>query len=349
VLTLEATAIPLDYVRGASLRTLSKSRLVARVLGRRDTRIATLGSFSVLLLLGLTARWPVAMYFIGPVVLGVVHLAADVRYLAFRLPLPRSLLLASAAFAVAILALGVWSGVSPSAEPLARRLELALGVSWVAFACSARPAFTLAPARMLLSVAVVVALLWPFAPYVELAMTHLHNVAAFALWLWLYRRKAGWALLPVAVTAVGCAVLLSGINQSSFAHHGPSAFGVRASHLAAALAPGLSPRLALGVAATFVFLQSVHYTVWTQWVAQDCLVGEGTPTFRMTLRSLRADFGLVALAVIACVVLGLAVAAYGHMRGSVHWYMLLARSHVWFEGAVAAYFLGARAPFERRP
>ncbi len=93
---------------------------------------------------------------------------------------------------------------------------------------------------------------------------------------------------------------------------------------------------------TFVFLQSVHYAVWTGWIPQECLPGEGTPTFRMTVRSLARDFGWQGLALIAVVTLGFAIAAGGHLRQSVAWYMTLARAHVWFELAVFVYLVGRR-------
>jgi hypothetical protein len=64
----------------------------------------------------------------------------------------------------------------------------------------------------------------------------------------------------------------------------------------------------------------------------------------MTVRSLERDFGRAALALIVLVTVGFAVAAVGHLRQSVGWYMTLARAHVWFELAVFAYFVGRAEP-----
>ena len=77
---------------------------------------------------------------------------------------------------------------------------------------------------------------------------------------------------------------------------------------AAGLAPGLTPTVARAVTATFVFLQSVHYAVWT------------------------VGFGLV-----ACF----------HLRQAVSWYMTVAKAHVWFELAVFAYCVGRRSSAAR--
>ena len=349
-MVFEQAVAPLDLVRGPLLRLATRSRLLTRVLSRRETRIAALGMAQVLLLLALTVRWPLAMYFIGPVMLGVAHLAADVRYLALRLPLPRALLLASLALAALVVIVRVVTAVAAKGGAEAERIEVVVGASWIAIALllRARPSWPrVAPAIPVFGA--VVAVLVRYAPSVDLALLHVHNLAAFVLWFALYRRRPGWAALPVVVALLGAAVLLSGVTHSWTAHHGGvMAFGERASRLAAACAPGVNPRLAMGITTTFIFLQSTHYAVWTGWIAQDCLPGEGTPTFRMTVRSLLADFGPVALAAIVVLIVGFAAAAVGHMRQSVHVYMTLARAHVWFELAVFA-FLAGRADVVVRP
>ncbi len=79
---LEAAVEPLDVVRRALLQLATRSHLVARVLGRRELRLSFRATAQVLLLFFLAVRVPVALFFIGPILFGVVHLAADVRYLA---------------------------------------------------------------------------------------------------------------------------------------------------------------------------------------------------------------------------------------------------------------------------
>lgn len=53
----------------------------------------------------------------------------------------------------------------------------------------------------------------------------------------------------------------------------------------------------------------------------------------MTLRSLIQDFGSVGLAVIGI--------ALWDVRTSLVWYMTLAKSHAWFEGALVVHFLAS--------
>ncbi len=347
MLSLAEAVAPLDLLRGATLRGLTRSHRVTRVLGRRDTRIATLGAAQIALLFGLTVRWPVAMYFIGPVVLGVIHLAADVRYLVFRAAPPRALLVASAVLAVGLTLVRLCVGLGVASASLGATVDVVVGAAWVGLALGLRLHDRPRQLALLAPVLVAsVAVMLTHAQDVDLALTHGHNIAAFVLWFTLFRRqgRTGWAAVPLVLVVAASAVLLSGACVPWTAHHGGlSAFGQRAARLGAGLWPGVSTQVGVAIALTFVFLQSVHYAVWTGWIAQDCLPGEGTPTFRMTVRSLERDFGRLGLALIVLVVIGFAGAALGHLRQSVAWYMTLARAHVWFELAVFAFFVGRDA------
>jgi hypothetical protein len=343
---LEQAAVPLDFVRGRALRSLSSSALLARVLGRRDTRIAALGTAQVALLFVVAARWPVALYFLGPVLLGVPHLAADIRYLVFRVTPPRPLLLGSLVLASLLTLVRLCVGLGVASATLGARVDLVVGVVWVGLALAGRPAMSPAARTLLAAVsAAVIAGMLRHAETVDLAITHGHNVAAVVLWLALFRRRGreGWAPLPLVFVVVACAVLMSGAVVPWAARHGGLvAFGQRASHLGAGLAPGVSIRFGTAIAMTFVFLQSVHYAVWTGWIPQDCLPGEGTPTFRMTVRSLERDFGRAGLIAVVTLTIGFAIVSCVHLRQSVGWYMALARAHVWLELAVFGHFVGRR-------
>src|SRR5580693_9110960 len=101
---LELAVVPLDVARRTTLRLATRSALLTRVLGRRDSRIACFATLQVTLLFGLAMTAPVALFFLGPILFGVVHLAADVRYLVARRAPPRSLTIPSALFAVGITA-----------------------------------------------------------------------------------------------------------------------------------------------------------------------------------------------------------------------------------------------------
>jgi hypothetical protein len=339
---LEYAATPFDFVRGPALRFLSRSGLLRTILSRRDTRVAALGAAQVLLLFGITLRWPVALYFLGPVVFGVIHLAADVRYLVLRVTPPRLLLWASLALAVGLTAVRLCVGLHVANVTLGARVDMALGAIWIGLALVLR--LRDAPRKLALAVPLLVVgttAMLIYAVVFDLVLTHLHNLIAFVMWLGLFRRRLTWTIVPVVLVVAATAILLSGAFLPWTTHHGGlMAFGQRAARLGSGFLPGATPRVASALACAFVFLQSVHYAIWTGWIPQDCLRGEGTPTFRMTARSLLADFGPVALTCIVCATLGFAVLAAWHMRQSVGWYITLARAHVWFELAVLAYFIG---------
>ena len=195
------------------------------------------------------------------------------------------------------------------------------------------------------------------ARLVALSVTHLHNLFAFVIWTLLFRRDRPssasggprWVAVPIAIASLAALFLATGSYLSwTVGHGGTHAFGVRAELLSASLVPGLPSSAAVPLTVLFVFLQSTHYGIWTAWIPQDSLRGEGTPTFKMTVRSLLADFGGVGLAGVIALTLAFVGLAWAHLQQSVYWYMHLARAHVWFEAGAFAYLWGARrsrAPF----
>jgi hypothetical protein len=230
MMVLEAAAAPLDRLRGPTLRLLSQIPVLRNVLSRRDSRIAVLGAAQVLLLFGITLRWPIALYFLGPVVFGVVHLAADVRYLVFRFTLPRALLRASLTLAAALTAVRLCVGLHVANPTLGARIDIALGAGWVGLALvlrlreSPRARAWLLPIFAASAVFMVV-----HAPSFDLVLTHLHNLTAFVLWLGLFRQRWRWALVPMFLVAIAAAILLSGVCLPwTFQQGGLAAFGQRA-------------------------------------------------------------------------------------------------------------------------
>jgi hypothetical protein len=181
------------------------------------------------------------------------------------------------------------------------------------------------------------------ARLVAILLVHLHNVMALLVWLVMFRRRPGWAIVPLVLVVGFAAVLLSGAYLPWTLDHGGSlAFGVRVETLGAWLAPGVRPGLGVGLAMTFVFLQGVHYAAWTGWIPQDDLPNERTPTYRMSVRALLADFGPITLGLVGIGALAFAVFAVGwDIHRSFTWYMTLAKSHAWFEFAFFAYFLAS--------
>jgi hypothetical protein len=344
--TLELAVYPLDVARRTTLRLATRSALLTHVLGRRDSRVALLATLQMGVLFALAVAAPVALFFVGPVVFGVAHLAADVRYLVLRQRVPRALIAASALAAIAIVALRALSVAQVLRAPV-DLWELLVGTAWalaaLAFA-SRGPDSSIRAASAALAVALLAGLAVTHVRAATLVMTHGHNLVAVTVWLVLYRRRRVWAALPVLVLVVLAGAILSGATPSA----GTAAFGTSLSSLGVGLAPGASMQTAARVVVLFVFLQGVHYAAWTGWIPQDDLRTEGTLTFRMTVRGLLADFGPLGVALVAVVVLGVALLGVLRIHEALTWYLTLARFHGWLELAMLSFlFVRGSAAAER--
>jgi len=341
VSALDFAVDPLDAARRSTFRLTTRSALLTRLLARRDTRLAMLATAQVAVGLALTVAAPVALFAVAPVLLGVVHVGADVRYLVLRRRLPGALLALSACAATGLLGVRVLSALQVLHGPV-EPWELALGGAWIAgaFALGAGTAVSrrrIALGAAGLALALAAGLRYPGAAYV--VFFHGHNLVAVVVWLVLFRRNRGWALWPIAAIGLGLVALLSGALLP-FVHaiHADGAFGLDLAQLGRWLAPGLPSHAAASVAMAFVFLQGAHYSAWLGWVPQDALPGEGTFTFRMTVRSLVGDFGKGGLVVVTLLAVGLAVGACFGLHQARGAYLSLSNFHGWMEGALLAFF-----------
>jgi hypothetical protein len=337
---------PLDGLRRGTFRLALGSRVLSALVVRRDRRLAFFASLHAAAAFVLAVYYPVLLFVLGPVVLGVAHVAADVRYLVLRRRLEgwwRYVVVAScSAFVLlAVLAQLRWFRLSD-------RVEFGLAVGWavtgvVAGALESR-AFGRAMLGVALSAAVAAAAFsWPRG--FRLAYLHGHNLVALAVWPLFFRRRLallGWLRVPI----VGAAVLLaSGVAyRASLASPGARQFGLHVLELSDWVAPVLRADLAVGLTSAFVFLQAVHYSVWLSIVPQAAMAGEGTLSFRQSYRSLRADFGGLGFALVLVCMLGvLLFATAGAPRASAT-YLGLAMFHGYLELVLLLYFWIARRP-----
>ena len=122
------------------------------------------------------------------------------------------------------------------------------------------------------------------------------------------------------------AILAGGVDALVAAGLGwrsrPAGFGVGS--LAAALAPGLSPRWALRLVMLYAFAQSLHYAIWLRLVPDEDRERATPRPFRASWRALARDVGpwLVGGAALAIVffsawaVIDVAHAREGYLRAS---------------------------------
>ena len=307
---IERALRPLDRARTWLLRTTMP--VSSYFAGAREPRVLLVGiSVVALSLLGavLAPLWLLAL---GPILIGVPHILADLRYCVVRTQLHRQRHLA-------LLAVPVLVALSFGAP-------LELGFVGVA-ACVLALRETVSPIRRGAIVAVALGLAglarW-FGPSADLFLAHAHNFIAVGLWA-VWRPREGrshlWVLLAFLLASVA---LLAGAADFTW-QAGLSAglpTGLSAEVHARSLAPGLGEPWALRLVLLYCFAQSVHYGVWLRLVPEEDRDRPTPRTFRASYEAVCAELGrpvvlgfalaTLALAIWACV--DLAAARYGYLR-----------------------------------
>lgn len=305
----------------------------------------------------LAAVAPLWLLLLGPLLLGVPHVAGDLRYLVLepRLPWRRGGLLAVLALLGLMtahrgaLALG-WQPSRVIGLPALER-ELALGGACVLaaslFGAAARGGRRLLGGALALGLCAAL-LAWPHRAFVVFA--HAHNVVGVLIWLILARAgghgRGRWLL--VGLWLGGHALLLSGaldgVSAAADAHWAPAS-GLDFAAMEEQLAPGLEFPHASRWVQSFAFGQSVHYLAWTRLLPQQCDPRAAPSTFRAdvhTARRVFRDGGLAALALLGvglpllALVIG-AQARDGYLHAiAFHGWLELAELAAWGGGASGA-------------
>lgn len=341
----DAAAMPLDAVRRGLLGVIARNRVAARAIGTRDLRVPIVACVQVTLLFACATLMPVAMFVVGPLLLGVPHLASDVRYLLLRTDAPRVVLTLTVVASLALLSLRGLALVR-HAIPHSATLEAAVGALWVVVAFWIGAKQRTLQVRLLVLAALLAAGAWSVthAALMRVVMAHAHNVIGIAIWFFWFRRNKRFALVPLVAIAVGAALLASGaMLQAMFRVDGDAAFGTYLVAIARGLAPGFEPRAAMALCMSFVFLQSVHYATWLVWVPQEQLPGQGTFTYRMSGRALVRDLGPWLLMAFVGLWAGLALWGGFHPLRALQAYVTLVSFHGYFELAMMIYLVSRSA------
>jgi len=341
---------PLDRARTACILWGSRVGVLRTVALKKERRVPALLLGHALFALVLALLAPTFLLVAGPLLLGVPHLVSDVRQLVLRPTLPRlarPLLLGGSALLLGARVLEE-AGVRGMG-----RVELGLaGALLLAAIGLALRDFGATRARALLATLIALALAgaalaWPREA--RLLLGHGHNVVALLLWAACYRRgKASAVWVAVGVLGVAALLVLSPLAWLGFQHGAQQAFGLHSLAAADTLAPGVQgARLALGIVASFAFLQSVHYAVWLHAIPQDATRGDATLSFRMSWRTLGSDFGGWVLLGIVGVVLLVPLAGIVAPVPTQSFYLSLASFHGYLELAAAAlFFVRGRGPLD---
>jgi hypothetical protein len=339
---IDASLGPLDAARRELVLGVWRVPWVGRLFQRSETRVPILASISVIIVSAVASVVPGLLFVLGPAIFGVLHVASDVRYLVIRRDLPMRWIAALASACIALMALRAFEMFAPGRLPFAI-VEVALG--WGTALLGACMGAAVAggqgagrragAAVLVLGAALMGAVMYPLQARALLAYGH--NLVALVIWLVLFRARKSYAWSPVILAVAVSTVMISGTTVPWLRLDGPWALTFVDEALS--VARRMPERTALGLGVSFVFLQALHYAAWMSWIPQEDTKAAGSPTFRMSVRSARKDFGSVGLSLV--VILALAVVAMSivavHRTRAV--YLSLATFHGYLEIASLAFLL----------
>jgi hypothetical protein len=318
---VSALLLPLDAARRVLLRAAGPS--LRPLFSRRDLRVAAMGATAVLVGIAAAVAAPLWLLLLGPLLLGVAHLLADVRYL-----LVRQGFLRRPEVVLAVLL--------PAALTLAAPRAPLGAVALIGAAAVARAA----PRRRLLAiVATGLALLalTRWEPLAARVFAHAHNLVALGVWAWWARRPAGWRWLVPALALVGAALIAGGafdalaLRPQALAAPVPGFDLGRAAQELSPVDPATHPLAAARWVWSFAFLQSLHYAVWLRLIPDEDRARVGPRGFVASLRAAVSDLGAAPVALTLTLTLALlawAAFAAGDARAA---YLRLAFGHGYVE------------------
>jgi hypothetical protein len=295
--------------------------------GRAEERRLILAVAYAAVALGLAAAVPLWTLLIGPLILGVPHVIADIRYLILDRPGG----LRDGQVRAILLPLAVVVALSAAVSPLSSAMLLVPGLAAIAgsIAFARAPATARLAALLLLGLAAVPLCTHPGLGL--LILVHAHNAVAVGLWLALSGREPRKRLAgAAAILGGGVAIALGAFDVVPAATGGwaTPADGFDAAGVGATLAlPGLGASRSLML---FAYGQAVHYAVWLHLV----------PGERSTIEprvSLRSALGAPAVAVALLLILAVPLAGAVVPVETRTLYLKLAGFHAWLELAVAAH------------
>lgn len=320
---IEALLAPLDAVRSRLLRAFApraRSLVVAR-----DRRVALAGSCLMLTALAFTSALPMWAIAIGPILWGIPHIVSDVRYLVTRPGFHRRpWIMASmgAGIVAAGFGLGLRGGLLGAAGAL-----LFARASW------ARKAVGLAIVGALFAVA------QRFGWLADMAFAHLHNAVGITLW-WAWRRREGrlhW--IPLALFALGCALILTGALEPIVARTGGLVApwtGLSAKVLAYGLSPTPYGAIAMRLVVLYAFAQAAHYLVWLRLIPEDDRPSPTPRSYVQSFRALTSDVGSLVVWIAMLSAIALAIWAAISLGEARNGYIQAAFFHGYLELAAAA-------------
>lgn len=335
----------LDGARRSAVRRAGRLAPVAALRRRREVRLTVVAVASIVAAFFAAVLATVPLLLAAPLLLGVPHVASDVRYLLVRraasgpAPAARAPMFALLAVSTACAVLG--------ARPVA------MVAAWAAVLCAGLFAPCARAPRVLfaalVSAATALSLWRPAAATMALAQGH--NLVAIGLAAWMVRGKMRAGFIPAAAFAAGAAAIALGacdgwLRQAA----APLAFAPTtfADALATVAPSGLDRAHAGRWLALFAFAQSVHYGAWLRVVPDAERAGDRPVSFRRSFRLLTEDLGRPGALGAVVLSLALPLGAFLSLEGARRAYLDLSAFHAFIEIAFVVCLVLARFPNRRR-
>lgn len=286
----------------------------------------------VLIALLTTGVMPIVSLALAPLLVGVPHLAADLRYLVLRPrwpPGPLALLLTFGPLVAFAYFNAPWVGFCAS-----------IGAAALGTGSIGRRAAVAAMALLLAASAAI----WP--AMARFLVAHGHNLVAVALW-WSWRAGSWRRVAPLALFVVAyAAILLGGLDAVGLGH---GFGGVRVSRLIHQLAPGFQDPWQRRLVLSFCFAQAVHYGIWLRWIPEDDRERRTPRPFLASWRAACADFGIDGAVLFVALTLGFMAWAAINLPSARDGYLRLAAFHGYLEfAAIGGMLSAARSHVARR-
>jgi len=326
---VESWLAPVDQLRARLYRLLGPA--LGRYVRDRELRAAVIGVLGISTALVLAIGAPLWLLALGPIVLGVPHVMADLRYLWVQ---PGHHKRAA-----------VWLLVVPLLAMAAYTAQVSWGLGAAAVALFAVPS---TKRRRAIGIAVLLPLLWLSIRWTgpaQLIFAHGHNLIAVALWWAMYRRRSRWHWVVLTMFG-GASVLIASGGVDTLIQSGmlSSLAGRDIAHHARYLAPWTTSTAAVRMVVLYAFAQSVHYVIWLRLVPEDARSRPSPRPFRSSYRALRAELGIWLLALATLAAVALAIWASIDLWSARDGYLRAAIFHGHLELAAAALlFAGGRA------
>jgi hypothetical protein len=309
---------PLDAGRRRLYRAAAP-RLGAWVL-QRERRIVPMALLVALVALAGAVLAPLPMLALGPILLGVPHLLADLRYLVVQPGLHRR-----GAAVVLVGALLLATGTAGTLWP--GLLGATLGVLLLARAPLWARVVAASPLALILAAA------WITPRAVDLLFAHGHNLVAVGLWL-AAAGAAGRAgarsrlLVALLFGALGAALALGAADGVlAYTRQLELPGGPRLRTLQRTLSPSGDPTLALRFVALYAYGQALHYGLWLRLIPEDVRPREAPRSFATSWQVLRAELGAPLLLVVCAGCVALALWAVADLAAARDGYLRLALFH----------------------